>query len=201
MPTRTETVQLEQELSRLLDAGQTDAAATLAIRGYGPELLAFLHSRLQKLDAAREAFSWLAEDLWRGMAGFQRKSTVRTWAYAVARNAAHRYADRALRERFQAVPISQVSRTSALEVRLPSTHSTSDRLMRIRQQLDEEEQTLLTMRVDKELPWREVAMMFLYSAEPTDDVDEALLSREVTRLRKRFQLLKQKLKALARDAG
>jgi RNA polymerase sigma-70 factor, ECF subfamily len=198
---RTAIVQLEEELSRLLDAGQTDAAATLAIRSYGPELLAFLHSRLNDLPAAREAFSWLAEDLWRGMAGFQRKSTVRTWAYAVARNAALRYADRALRERFKAVPISEVSRASALEVQLPSTHSTSDRLTRIREQLDEEEQTLLTMRVDKELSWREVALLFLYGSEAQQAADEALLEREITRLRKRFQLLKQKLKSLAQSTA
>ena len=180
----------------MLDAGRPDDAATLTIQKYGPELLAFLHARLHQLDAAREAFSWLAEDLWRGMGRFQRRSSVRTWAYALARNAAHRYADRVLRERFQAVPISQVSRASALAVQLPSTQR-SERLERIRQQLDEEEQTLLTMRVDQELAWREVAMLFLYSAEGGDAPDEAALAREIARIRKRFQLLKQKLKVLS----
>jgi RNA polymerase sigma-70 factor (ECF subfamily) len=191
------TAQLEQALCSLLDADRYDDATTLTIRGYGPELLAFLHSRLKDLDAAREAFSWLAEDLWRGMPGFQRRSSIRTWAYAIARNTAHRYLDRELRARFAAVPISEVSRASALAVQLPSTHGRSEQVERIRAQLDEEEQTLLTMRVDKQLPWREVALVFLYGAG--DAPDEDALEREAARLRKRFQLLKQKLRTLANE--
>jgi RNA polymerase sigma-70 factor (ECF subfamily) len=185
-------------LCGLLDAQRYDDATTLTIRGYGPELLAFLHSRLKDLNAARETFSWLAEDLWRGMPGFQRKSTIRTWVYAIARNAAHRYADRELRARWVSVPISEVSRASALAVQLPSTHGQSERVARLRAQLDEEEQTLLTMRLDKQLPWREVALVFLYGDGPAPD--EGAVEREAARLRKRFQLLKQRLRALAHDS-
>jgi RNA polymerase sigma-70 factor (ECF subfamily) len=190
-------MQLERALCSLLDARRYDQATTLAIQGYGPELLAFLHARLNDLQAARETFAWLAEDLWRGMPGFQRKSTIRTWAYAVARNAAHRYADRELRARRMNIPISEVSRASALAVQLPSTNDQSERVARLRAQLDEEEQTLLTMRLDKQLPWREVALVFLYKdgAPP----EEAAIEREAARLRKRFQLLKSRLRTLANE--
>jgi RNA polymerase sigma-70 factor (ECF subfamily) len=187
----------ESSLRSLIAAGRQQDATTLAIRAYGPELLAFLHSRLRDLEHAREAFAWLAEDLWRGMQGFEGRSTIRTWAYAIARNAAYRYSDRELRARQREIPISKVSRASALAVPLPSNSEQVERITRIRAQLDEEEQTLLTMRVDKGMDWREVAWVFLYTDSQV--IAEPALAREAARLRKRFQLLKDKLRKLASE--
>jgi RNA polymerase sigma-70 factor (ECF subfamily) len=187
----------ESSLRTLIAAGRQEDATTLAIRVYGPELLAFLHSRLRDLQYAREAFAWLAEDLWRGMGAFEGRSSVRTWAYAIARNAAYRYSDRELRARQREVPISDVSRASALAVPLPSQDEHAERISRIRAQLDEEEQTLLTMRVDKGMDWREVALVFLYAESQA--IPDAAIEREAARLRKRFQLLKHKLRQLAAE--
>ncbi len=187
----------ERALRDLLDAGDHDGTTTLALKLYGPELLGFLKSRLRDIEHAREAFAWLAEDMWRGMPRFRGQSSVRTWAYAIARNAAYRYTDRELRERYRAVPISQVSRASALGVQLPTGTSLDSKVARLRAQLNDEEQTVLNLRVDKAMDFREIALVMLYrgedQAEPTDEE----LDREAARLRKRFQLLKEKLRKLA----
>ncbi len=190
----------ESEIRAFLAARNIEAATTLTIRLYGPELLGFLRSRLGELHYARDAFAWLAEDIWRGMPNFLGQSSVRTWTYAIARNVIHRYKDRELRARLQAVPLSQVSRASALAVPLPSLSgpAAEQRVQQIRAQLDEEEQLLLALRVDKGMDWKDVAQVMLYDGTAPDD--EAT-KREAARLRKRFQLLKEKLRKLAAETA
>src|SRR3954464_4588690 len=80
--------ELEAAIGRSLESGQLSQAATGVIRGYGPEILGYLAAVLRDDDAAAEAFSRFAEDLWKGLPGFRRKSSIRTWAYRVAWNAA-----------------------------------------------------------------------------------------------------------------
>jgi RNA polymerase sigma-70 factor (ECF subfamily) len=188
--------EIDHEIRALLAREDHQAATTLTIRAYGPELLAFLRARLSNLDDAREAFTWLAEDLWRGLPGFRGESSIRTWAYACARNVACRYADRELRARMRLVPLSQISRASALAVPLPTQHDRSERVAKIRAQLEPEEQILLSLRVDKGMDWRDIGLVMLFDgAQP----DPAAITREAARLRKRFQLLKEKLRRLANE--
>jgi RNA polymerase sigma-70 factor (ECF subfamily) len=52
------------------------------------------------------------------------------------------------------------------------------------------------LRVDRGLAWDELARVF-----SEQDLDEEALTREAARLRKRFQLVKEKLKALAEREG
>ena len=106
--TETPLTQSESAIRALLDDGDIDAALTCTLRA-GPELLGFLNARLRNLEHAREAFAWLAEALWRGLGGFRADSSVRTWAYAIARNVACRYVDRELKARYEGVPLSTQS--------------------------------------------------------------------------------------------
>ena len=54
-----------------------------------------------------------------------------------------------------------------------------------------EDQELLLLRVDRELEFSEIAMILLSDG---DSPDEAAVARESARLRKRFQLLKERLR-------
>jgi RNA polymerase sigma-70 factor (ECF subfamily) len=67
---------------------------------------------------------------------------------------------------------------------------------RLREELPEFEQTLLILRVDKDLEWPEIAV-----ALATEDLTADELKREAARLRKRFQLVTEKLRELARERG
>src|SRR5687768_6899943 len=62
-------------------------AAAAAIRGYGPEIFAFLVSRHHNDLHAEEVFSIWSERLWRGLREFAWACSLRTWAYTLARNA------------------------------------------------------------------------------------------------------------------
>src|SRR5256885_15823492 len=81
------TAQIEDEVRRLLSNGDVDAATTVALRGYGPEVLGFLAAVAKNEADARDAFSEFSEDLWQGLDKFVGNSSLRTWAYTIARRA------------------------------------------------------------------------------------------------------------------
>jgi RNA polymerase sigma-70 factor, ECF subfamily len=63
---------------------------------------------------------------------------------------------------------------------------------RLRAMLTPEERTLLVLRLDRDLSWREVAIVL--EEEQGEPVEEAAL-------RKRFERVKERLVRLARDEG
>jgi RNA polymerase sigma-70 factor (ECF subfamily) len=194
----------ENALRTLLQSRDYDAALTLTIRAYGPELLGWMDAQLKDSSQAREAFTWFAEDLWNSMRAFRGECTVRTWAYAVARNSVNRYRQRGRGGSFEAVVLSAISRASVLMVSPVTPDSSLAKehqlglIERLRGELTEDDQTLLTLRIDKGLNWREVAIVMQYAGQlPSDEV----LLREEARLRKRFQLVKERLRKLAQEAA
>jgi RNA polymerase sigma-70 factor (ECF subfamily) len=197
-----DTAALEAELRERCAARDFDAAATGAIRGYGPQLLGFLHGMLHNAEAASEVFAELCEDLWRGLPAFAGRSSFRTWLYTLARHAAFRR----LRKHKQArrnLALDETSLVSRIqqEVRaktLPFLRTeVKSRLGQLRESLPVEDQALLILRVDKKLDWNDLARV-LNEGEP---LDEAALKRESARLRKRFQMIKDKLRQRAEDEG
>ncbi len=194
----------EDAFRALLQARDYDAALTLTIRSYGPELLGWMEAQLRDQSRAREAFTWFAEDLWRSLRAFRGECSARTWAYAVARRSVNRYRARGQATPYEALKLSAISRASALMVAPltpDSRHATERRLElieRLRSELSEEDQALLTLRIDKGLSWREVAIVLRYEGElPSEDE----LTREEARLRKRFQLVKARLRKLALESS
>ncbi len=185
---------LEVRILSLLDAGDLSGAATEAMRGLGPQVLGYLTAVLRDEDDAHDVFSQFAEDLWRGLPGFRRECAVRTWAFRLAWHAAARYARDPYRKRHRPILTTEASKL-AEEVR--STMSTyapggrADKLMKLRQSLDAEEQTLLILRVDKSMPWEDVAEVMRSDGEAPSPAA----------LRKRFERLKEKLGRLAREQG
>ncbi len=190
---------LEAELRALAGRGAHAEAVTLAVRRLGPELLTFLvHAHGD--EAGAEVFSLLAEDLWRGLPGFRWESTFRTWAYTLARRASarHRRKERALA---RALPPAELSALSELvaEVRtgtfsrIRSARRTA--LDALRDELDVEDRMLLALRVERELSWVEIATVLEGEGGPADATATS------ARLRKRFQLLKDRLKKRGRELG
>ena len=192
---------LETHVRGLCEAGRHAEAATVALEGYGPELLGFLVHVLGSEEDAGEAFSLFSENLWRGLPRFQWRASLRTWAYTVARHAAYRQRG-ARQDAERHVPLSQ---SPALELAqkvrtttLPFQRSAvRDEISRLRESLPEEDRVLLVLRLDRQLPWEEIAEVMLDAEEP----DRASLTRESARLRKRFQLLKERLRERALASG
>jgi RNA polymerase sigma-70 factor (ECF subfamily) len=184
----------ELQVLALLDAGDVKGAATEAIRGYGPQVLGYLTAVLKDEDDARDVFSQFAEDLWRGLSGFRRECSLRAWAFKIAWHAASRYARDPYRRRHRPIHTTEASKIAASVRSTMSTYAPggrADRLLKLREALDPEEQTLLILRVDKGLSWEDVAQVL--STEGTPVASAAL--------RKRFERLKDKLARLAKEQG
>ncbi len=197
--------QLEAQIRQAWSAGDFPGATTHALRGYGPEVLGFLFATQRGVDLAEQAFSLFAEHLWQGMPRFEWKSSVRTWSYVLARHASIdvlRGEARHQRGRapFDADPVAEVAavvRTATLSLLRTEPR---DAFARLRDELPEEDRLLLILRVDRELDWREIASVLGSASEGTSESD-AQIARESARLRKRFQLLKERLRALGKQRG
>jgi len=181
---------IEEELREACTAGQWERAATFAIRSYGPELLGYAGAILRDPAAADDVFSAVCERMWAALPKFGWQSTFRTWAYAITRNACISYLrgvrpSTALTTASVAAVAQEVRSQTATYLRT----ATKDRLATIRSTLDPDDQTLLILRVDRELPWRDIAQVF--EAEGAGD---DVLARRASALRKRFERLKLQLR-------
>jgi RNA polymerase sigma-70 factor (ECF subfamily) len=185
--------------------GDLEGAVTLALELYGAELYGFLHALARDEDVAAEAFSTFAEDLWKGMPKFRWESSLRTWSYALARNALHRVRRDPHRRAERNVPLSQLEATAAAVVRSVTAPylrtDVKDRFAQLREQLDPDDHALLILRIDRRMSWRDIARAMPgeaggESGEPAESID-----RRAATLRKRFERAKAMLKELAQESG
>jgi RNA polymerase sigma-70 factor (ECF subfamily) len=185
-------------------AGDFEGVTTAALRQYGPELFGFLVSMNLDYDAASDAFALFSEKLWRTLPRFEWSCSLKAWCYRLARNAAidvHRAGNRRRYTGLSSAPgVSEVAahvRTSTMSALRTAKRSALERL---REELSEEDRAILVLRVDRELGWDEVALVLAAGSEDDDRaLDGAALKKEAARLRKRFQLVAERLRALAKE--
>jgi RNA polymerase sigma-70 factor (ECF subfamily) len=183
-------VDLDQEIRAFVARGEIEPAATRAVESLGPAVFGYLCS-LHEEDDAKEVFSMWAEDVWRGLPAFRGDAALRTWSYRLAWHAACRFRRDAFRRRREAIPTSAASRLAASVASKSglAPGSRRARLERLRAALAPDEQSLLVLRVDRELEWDEIAAILSEEGEPVTSAA----------LRKRFERLKEKLAAMARS--
>lgn len=186
-------VTIEERLQSLLAAGKPAEAAAEGLRAVGPVTLRYLRSLLHDEDDAADAFSVFAENFWRGLPTFEFRSSLKTWAYRIAWNAARNLRNEAWRRHGRRFATGEASamaadiRTRTVE-RVARQKSALDQL---REALPDEDRSLLALRIDQGLSWSEVAEVFSEEGRPVQP--DALM--------KRFERLKVKLAEMARDQG
>lgn len=185
---------LETDIARLLEAGDLPSAAAAIMRGYGPAILGYLAALARDEDRADDVFSQFSEDLWRGLPGFRRDSSVRTWVYKLAWHAWLRQERDAFRRHGRPFVSEEMSRLAAAVRSTTALHLKSeakDAVARLREQLTPSDQTLLVLRIDRGLSWSEVASVM---STPDERLDSPTVA-------KRFQRVKDRLRRLAEEAG
>jgi RNA polymerase sigma-70 factor (ECF subfamily) len=198
---------LEADVKALCEAGDWGTAATAIVRGYGPEVYGFLLAVQRSETEADDAFAELAEAVWRGLPRFAWESSARTWTYAIARNVSRRSKHEAARRerrgpRAGESALSHVAEHIRTETAAFLRTEKKTRLQALRRTLPQSEQMLLVLRVDRGLAWVDLARI-LHEQEGDDEapVDDAAVAREAARLRKRFQIVKDKLREMAKKEG
>jgi RNA polymerase sigma-70 factor (ECF subfamily) len=200
--------EIERDARRLCQENDAAAAAAVAIRGYGPEILGFLAALHRSEQDADDVFSLFCERLFRGLPSFGWECSLRTWAYTLARNTSRNFQrDARLRAR-RASPLSERSDLSRIEQEVRTETrpylrtEAKSKLLELRNSLPEDDRALLMLRLDKRLEWKDIARI-IHDADSDDGPtpDDAVLKREAQRLRKQFQLLKDRLVEAGRRAG
>lgn len=190
--------ELEQRIRAACAAERWSDAATIAIHGYGDELLGYLVAMTRSEVDAGDAFSIACEQLWKALPRFRWECSFRTWAYTLTRQALGRV--RRDPHRRRATPLSDAGiSAAAAEVRSRTASflrtETKDRIAALRAELDPDDQTLLILRVNRGLAWLDIARIL---AADDADTSPAALGRASAALRKRFERLKAELKERAR---
>jgi RNA polymerase sigma-70 factor, ECF subfamily len=185
--------EFDERVRTLITAGDVAQAATLSLREYATEIFGFLAALVGERDAD-EVFSAFSERLWRALKDFEGRCSVRTWCYVLARRELGRFLRGARRRANRVVPISGYEEVlEAARTASRSTFATTKRqkLAKLRDVLPKDDRTLLILRIDRNLAWDEIALAFADTPEALGADDR---KREAARLRKRFQLIKDRLK-------
>jgi len=192
----------DEAVRRAWSAGDVNGAITAALAEYGPEIRGWLVGVFPDADDANDVFSVFTERLWATFTRFGWRCSVRTWAYTIARSAAIDHQRGQARRVRRRVPLSSpeaAAQVARARTATPASRKTANRMAiaQLRDQLPTQDRMLLVLRVDRQLAWDDLARVFLEQPDPASSD----LKREAARLRKRFQLVKLRLVALARRAG
>ena len=193
------TESVDDDVRHLVDEGRVDDATALILERHGAEIMGVLVRLAGGEALAAEAYSLYCERVWRALPSFRFAAAVRTWAYALARRSladARRHRRRAphvvLAPGSRLPEVVQQARSST-RPHLRTTHK--DRLQAIRAELDEDEQLLLVLRLDRAMPWDAIARVLHDDVE----LEGAELRRATAALRKRYERLKARLSTRFRE--
>lgn len=195
---------IEKRAKEAFQAEDFKAVTTIFLQHYRNDIYTFLIGRLHSETDAAEVLSQFEEDFWRGLPDFQWRSTLRSWAYKLALNAAFRYRRDPHRKPQRQLPLSQYCQLSEFivqprsETKKYKRTEVKNKIRELREQLSDDERTLLVLRVDKGMSWRELAVVMLGEGET---FNEAEIGRWSTLLRQRYTKVKAKLKELASAEG
>lgn len=188
---------IDAQVRTMINAGEINEATDATLRAFGPELVGWLCAILPNDADAHDAFARMSEDLWRSLRRFDGRCSVRTWCYMLARHAAIRTRNAPRKQHEQLVsqvPSIAHAVTHVWNTTRANAARTQDVYAEIRKALDDDDQTLLVLRVDRNLAWREIAIVIL-----GEQADDEALTKKAAALRKQFERVKKRLRELAAE--
>jgi RNA polymerase sigma-70 factor (ECF subfamily) len=190
---------IEADIARLRAEGKLKDAASLAIDAYGNEVLSFLETMLRDHADSGDAFAQACEDLWKALPRFEGRSSMKTWFYTLARHAASRLRRTAYQKRLTSLSeVTDLAERIRSRTRPHLKTEVKTGFAAIRAALDDDDRTLLLLRVDRSMSWNDIARVMA-----VDDEDDSTqtIARVAARLRKRFQTVKETIRERARASG
>jgi RNA polymerase sigma-70 factor (ECF subfamily) len=185
---------LERDIAAALAAQDWARAATLALRGHGSHVLIYLRGVLREEDLVEEAFARFSEKMWRSLRDFRGEARFSTWLYQLAWYASKELKRGLARRRERHLASAELA-AIADEVRVSTAAflrtQARDRFAELRAKLDPEERSLLLLRIERRLPWKEVAAIMAEDGTPAAEAA----------LRKRFERLRVRLRRLFEEQG
>ena len=204
---------LDRAVRDRLDAGDVPGAVALVVERLGHSIHGYLRTLLSE-DEADEAYSRFQEDVMKGLPKFRWECPVRAWAHRIAFHAAARIWRMPRRRLEEPLPSSLSRLGPGSNGSQPGTSGRHAGLAVLRASLSVEDQTLLTLRIDRELEWEEIAAVLDVGEGgegtsggggtppgTTGDGGRRSYAREAAALRKRYERLTRRLREEARHHG
>ncbi|HVE85279.1 MAG TPA: sigma-70 family RNA polymerase sigma factor [Myxococcales bacterium] len=190
----------EAEIKVLCERGAHREAVERTIATYGDELARFLVAVLHRRELAEEAYSCVCEKLIKNLSRFRWESSLRTWLFRVARNdCMEMLRSRQRREQLMSDPLPEGEAQRERTRTNPWLRTeVKERFHALREQLSAPERALLQLKVEQGLPWTEVAQILWDGDQPPTREE---LDKRAVALRQQFRRLKDRLRALAVEAG
>lgn len=183
----------EDEIMELVDSGEFERATETVIDAYGSELYNYIRKLCGDPHLADDAFQSFSIDLWEGLESFEGRSSIETWAYTVARNAAYQLMRKQGRKKERPLYTDEQRRLAERWTRSATKNwektEAKHWLWEIVEEFGSEARELFVLRIGNQKSWREIAEIV-----EDDDLEGKELSRASARLRKRYQRLKEKLR-------
>jgi RNA polymerase sigma-70 factor (ECF subfamily) len=182
--------------AKLLAQGDCREGVAQVMRDLGPSVYGLLTTLLRKKpDAAEEAFSLFAENLWRYADTYRGDGPLKAWVYTLARNAAVTVTRDGWRKNRRRLATREAEKL-AEDVRTRSAlrrERQGSVLDALRDTLDLDEQLLLALHLDQKMSWEEVARVMSSDGVRVDS----------QAVRKRFERIKRELRGalVARPGG
>ncbi len=190
------------------ESGDFPACVTKILETHGPEVIAYIRG-VSSLKLADDIYGEVVLDLWSNIERFRWQCSSRTYLFALARHAVarvHKLRTRAER-RERAYATATWLGDLVSQVRTPTPpylrSEVKLRLRSLRERLSPEEQTLLVLRIDRRMSFKELAVVMhdgdaaLGKTVPCEAEQKKLASR----LRKRFQSIKARLRRMMVEEG
>ncbi len=183
-------MEIGRRVKALVDNGDLRSATQMALVHVGPRVRRHLEQALREAASVDEAFSRFSEKLWTGLRRYRCDAPLVRWALRVAASAARDLQRDGWRRRRAPLPPEE-----DLPASPPPGAERQERdeeiLDRLRSGLSPRDRSLLALRLERRLPWREIALLLSSGGEA--------LSAEAAR--KRFERLRARLSSLARRTG
>jgi RNA polymerase sigma-70 factor (ECF subfamily) len=175
---------LDQEVQVYLRADDLEAAAARVIDACGPAILGYLRVALGSESVAQQAFTAFSSAVWQKLGRYRGAWEIRLWAYRLAFQCAIQQR-RAVRSKQLNPDRSGETRRRALgRTRTATAESMAltEHAELLRRELSIAEQTLLTLRLDKQLSWSEIALVLGISGATKSEAVARRFDKLVARL-------------------
>jgi RNA polymerase sigma-70 factor, ECF subfamily len=183
----------EARLRRLVEADRAGEAMQELLEQHGAAFYGYIVGLVGDDALAADAFQLFSLRLWRALPQFQWRSQLKTWAYAIARNAAYRTAQDPYRKRSERLGTVEQEQLSAKWARTSTARwrqtGERQRLWELIEGLPPEDRELLILRLGRKMPWREIAAVL-----NDGETDPKVLKTKAASARKRFERVKERLK-------
>lgn len=196
---------IEARLRTLWTDKDYNACAVLVMESYGAEIYSFLLARFPGKDVyADDAFSDFNEDLWRSLPAFEWRCALRSYCYKLARSAAARVTRAPHNKHARRVSLSQnpgleAAADKARTSTAPYLRTTiKNEIAKLRESLSPDDRELLTLRIDRDLAWRDIAFIL---SEGSGEMPVEETRKLEAALRQRFGEIKKRIRRKAEQSG